>query len=151
MNFDVCPICNNKTVKRSGPVHLFWMIDCGFCGNYQLFDPVAFALSNRKLTFTSVERAALSCYIRRSYKTTLVEVNWDVVKKFQSDSRYNQMNHIPGLIRYIGDYVSEKGTPVPQMAGVNVQRIICAPSMEIVEQIMEELFEQKVIVFQDVR
>ena len=152
MNIKVCPICNNKTVDDSGDLAQWQCIHCNFCGNYFLLNDVTMALNQGSLSFSNVQRAALSCYIRRNHETAengYVLVNFDLVNKIGTEASYNQMNHIPDLIRYIGDYVSANGTPIPQMEGVDVQRTICAPSMEIVKQIVPELRTRGLIGYTD--
>ena len=44
------------------------------------------------------------------------------------------------LIRYIGDQVSESGKPIQQLSGVS--EIIGAPSEELANQLVEELYER---------
>lgn len=49
------------------------------------------------------------------------------------------------LIRYIGDMVSQSGTPISQLSATDLQSAIGAPSREFVEQLVEELHEMGVI------
>ena len=152
MNFDVCLICDNKTVNDSDELGHWKRIHCNFCGNYLLHNHVAMGLDRGRLSFSNVQRAALSCYIRRNNETAengYVLVNFDLVNKIGTEARYNPVNYIPDLIRHIGDYVSANGTPISQMEGLDVQRIMCAPSMDIVRQIAPELLAQGLISYID--
>lgn len=45
--------------------------------------------------------------------------------------------------------MSTEGTPVRELDGIDVQRIMCAPSLDIVRQIMPELLEQRLITYID--
>ena len=49
------------------------------------------------------------------------------------------------LIRYIGDLVSQSGTPISQLSATDLQSVIGSPSREFVEQLVEELHEMGVI------
>lgn len=49
------------------------------------------------------------------------------------------------LIRYIGDLVSQSGTPISQLSATDLQSAIDAPSEEFVEQLVEELYKMDVI------
>lgn len=150
---EVCPVCNNNAVDDSVNLGHWQRIHCDFCGNFLLLSHVTMALNHGSLSFSNVQRAALSCYIRRNHETAkdgYVLVNFDLVKKIGTEARYNPMNYIPDLIRHIGDYVSANGRPIPQMEGVDVQRTICAPSVDIVRQIVPELLDQGLVSYVDV-
>ena len=148
-----CPICEIRNVDyaKSGDSGTHYR--CPFCGEYLLTREVDFRMHRNgdQLDFNSVQRAALSCRIRRNSSPNPLRITMELIDKVRSEhTAYNPMMFVNDLVRHIGDHVSTNGTPISSLSGEDVQCVVCAPSEEIIIQMMKELFDDGLINYSDV-
>ena len=113
---------------------------CNYCGRFSVF----FDMERKPWDLTPVQRATLSCRIRRSDNGSKGNppflVTSDIVDNLRaSDGLYDPATQASDLIRFIGDHVSRDGNPIDQLSGSEIQRHICAPSLKLAAQIIDEL------------
>lgn len=162
MNKVICPVCLGMGGSSCTIYPPSYALNCDYCGMYSmtrsLFHQVTAGRQNgESWKLTQVQRAAISHRIRKrssdspESESDLFRVTAEVLDSLRaSDNLYDPATQATDLIRYIGDHVSDTGSPIPEISGTDIQREIGTPSEELAADIVRELREDRVVVMDDV-
>ena len=154
MTSQVCPICEIRNLEYARSDDPGTHYRCPFCGEYLLTREVDSRMhrSGDQLDLNSVQRAALSCRIRRNITPNqMLRITMELIDEVRSEhTAYNPIMYVNDLVRHVGDHVSTNGTPITSLSGEDVQRVVCAPSEEIIIQMMKELFDDGLMNYSEV-
>lgn len=151
----VCPICrthSGQSVKMFITEKDSAGFECDICGKYEISNSAHVGdLDPENSSLSSIERAALSHYIRNSYQgDRWLTIYSDWKTKFGKALRLPSPSaQVVNIIRYLGEEISKTGQAV-EVLPVGFQAVVGSLSREFAIQLVKEMRDRNLLRARDV-